>query len=125
MTVLSNYDTASFPNGVGLAVIISSVAPQAGSPLRSDRLLGRTGASLVPQAGQMGNFGADPEMHSQSLLMNIEPIIKGLESWIYPVSRLMSRIASAFLFLMMLLTVTDVFLRKVYSKSILGTVEVT
>lgn len=38
---------------------------------------------------------------------------------------MMSRIASVFLFLMMLLTVADVFLRKVYSKSILGTVEVT
>jgi TRAP-type C4-dicarboxylate transport system permease small subunit len=37
----------------------------------------------------------------------------------------MSRIASVTLVLMMLLTVTDVFLRKVFSQSILGTVEVT
>lgn len=57
--------------------------------------------------------------------MNIEQISKGLQSWVHPVSRMMSRIASVFLFLMMLLTVADVFLRKVYSKSILGTVEVT
>ena len=57
--------------------------------------------------------------------MDIERINKGLESWVHPVSKVMSRVASVFLFLMMLLTVTDVFLRKVYSKSILGTVEVT
>ncbi len=48
-----------------------------------------------------------------------------MESGLRPVSRFMSRIASGFLFLMMCLTTTDVFLRKVYSQSILGTVEVT
>ena len=37
----------------------------------------------------------------------------------------MSRIGSFFLFLMMFLTIADVFLRKVFSKSILGTVEIT
>ena len=57
--------------------------------------------------------------------MNIERISKSLESWVHPLSKVMSRIGSVFLFLMMLLTVTDVFLRKVYSKSILGTVEVS
>jgi TRAP-type C4-dicarboxylate transport system permease small subunit len=57
--------------------------------------------------------------------MNIERINKSLESWVHPLSKVMNRVASVFLFFMMLLTVTDVFLRKVYSKSILGTVEVT
>lgn len=57
--------------------------------------------------------------------MNAERLSKSLESWVYPVSKIMSRIASVFLFLMMCLTMADVFLRKVYSQSILGTVEVT
>ena len=52
-------------------------------------------------------------------------IVQGLESWVHPISKLMSRIASVILFLMMLLTIADVFLRKVFSKSILGTVELT
>ena len=49
----------------------------------------------------------------------------GLEKWVHPLSKLMSHIASVILFLMMLLTITDVFLRKVFSNSILGTVELT
>ncbi len=57
--------------------------------------------------------------------MNMERLHKSLESWVHPMSKLMSRIASVILFLMMCLTITDVFLRKVYSKSLLGTVEVT
>ena len=57
--------------------------------------------------------------------MNIERISRSLEVWVHPVSKLMSRVASVVLFSMMLLTITDVFLRKVFSKSILGTVEVT
>lgn len=57
--------------------------------------------------------------------MKIEKLNKGLEGWVYPISKLMNRIASAILFLMMFLTITDVFLRKVFSQSILGTVEVT
>lgn len=40
-------------------------------------------------------------------------------------SRFLNVIASLILFLMMLLTVTDVFLRKTLAKSILGTVEIT
>ena len=57
--------------------------------------------------------------------MKIEQLNRWFESRIYPLSKLMSRIASVVLFLMMLLTITDVFLRKVFSKSILGTVELT
>jgi len=57
--------------------------------------------------------------------MSIDGVKRNLERWIYPVSKLMGRIASVILVLMMLLTVTDVFLRKVFSRSILGTVEVS
>jgi TRAP-type mannitol/chloroaromatic compound transport system permease small subunit len=57
--------------------------------------------------------------------MWIDGLKRNLERGIYPVSKLMSRIASVILVLMMLLTVTDVFLRKVFSRSILGTVEVS
>jgi TRAP-type C4-dicarboxylate transport system permease small subunit len=57
--------------------------------------------------------------------MSVEGLKGNLEKWVYPISKLMSRIASVTLVLMMLLTVTDVFLRKVFSQSILGTVEVT
>ena len=57
--------------------------------------------------------------------MKIERINQGFKSWVYPVSRLTSRIASGILFLMMLLTIADVFMRKVFSRSILGTVELT
>ena len=41
--------------------------------------------------------------------MSIDGVKQNLERWIYPVSKLMSRIASVILVLMMLLTVTDVF----------------
>lgn len=57
--------------------------------------------------------------------MNIEWLSQSFEKWDHPISRMMSRIASVILFLMMLLTIADVFLRKVFSKSILGTVELT
>ena len=57
--------------------------------------------------------------------MFVEVLKRKLEVWIYPVTKIMSRIASVTLVIMMLLTVTDVFLRKVFSYSILGTVEVT
>ena len=57
--------------------------------------------------------------------MSIEGFKRNLERWVYPISRLMSWIASAILVIMMLLTVTDVFLRKVFNQSVLGTVEVT
>jgi TRAP-type mannitol/chloroaromatic compound transport system permease small subunit len=57
--------------------------------------------------------------------MSIEGVERNLERWIHPVSKLMSRIASVILVLMMFLTVTDVFLRKVFNRSILGTVEVS
>jgi len=57
--------------------------------------------------------------------MKIEQLHRSFESWVYPISKTVNRIASAVLFLMMLLTIADVFLRKVFSQSILGTVEVT
>ena len=57
--------------------------------------------------------------------MKIERLHKTLENWIFPLTKFMKGIASLILFLMMLLTITDVFLRKVFSNSILGTVEVS
>ena len=57
--------------------------------------------------------------------MRIERLNSSLQSWIYPLSRVTNYIASVTLFFMMLLTITDVILRKTVSKSILGTVEVT
>ena len=57
--------------------------------------------------------------------MAIARINSFIEKWVHPVSRFMGYIASAVLFLMMILTITDVLLRKLASKSILGTVEVT
>lgn len=57
--------------------------------------------------------------------MSIEKVNTLLQGWIRPLSRFMSRIASVILFLMMILTILDVVLRKLASKSILGTVELT
>ncbi|MDB4444091.1 TRAP transporter small permease [bacterium] len=57
--------------------------------------------------------------------MKIEGLNKTLQGWVYPLSNIMDRIASVVLFFMMLLTIADVFLRKVFSKSIMGTVEVS
>ena len=57
--------------------------------------------------------------------MKIEQVHRSFESWVYPISKIVNRIASGVLFCMMLLTIADVFLRKVFSQSILGTVEVT
>jgi TRAP-type C4-dicarboxylate transport system permease small subunit len=59
------------------------------------------------------------------LLMKIERLNRSLQSWFYPVSKILDRVASVILFSMTLLTIADVFLRKVFSRSILGTVEVT
>ena len=57
--------------------------------------------------------------------MKIERLNQRLEGVVHPITKLMSWVASVILFSMMLLTITDVFLRKVFSRSILGTVEVT
>jgi len=57
--------------------------------------------------------------------MKIKQLYHSFESWVYPISKIVNRIASGVLFFMMLLTIADVFLRKVFSQSILGTVEVT
>ncbi|MBN1102427.1 MAG: TRAP transporter small permease [Deltaproteobacteria bacterium] len=50
---------------------------------------------------------------------------KGVERWAALVSEWMDRTASVILFLMMVLTTADVFGRKVFSDSILGTVELS
>ena len=47
------------------------------------------------------------------------------QAWVYWISKALNSFASIILFFMMLLTIADVFLRKVFSQSILGTVEVT
>ena len=57
--------------------------------------------------------------------MNIERLNQNFQSRIYPISKKLDRIASIILFFMMLLTVADVFLRKVFSRPIMGSVEVT
>lgn len=57
--------------------------------------------------------------------MNLAQLTRLFQSLVYPVSKVMNRIASIILFFMMALTITDVFLRKVFSRSILGTVELT
>lgn len=61
----------------------------------------------------------------RSLFMKIERLNQDFQSRIYPISKILSRAASVILFLMMLLTIADVFLRKVFSRPIMGTVEVT
>jgi TRAP-type C4-dicarboxylate transport system permease small subunit len=57
--------------------------------------------------------------------MKIGQLQQGFESWVYPISKVVNRVASVALFCMMFLTIADVFLRKMFSSSILGTVEVT
>lgn len=57
--------------------------------------------------------------------MGIEQLNRGFQSWVYPISKVANHIASVILFFMMFLTIADVFLRKVFSRSILGTVELT
>ncbi|MBI4767308.1 MAG: TRAP transporter small permease [Deltaproteobacteria bacterium] len=57
--------------------------------------------------------------------MTIRGIHSWFESWVNPVSRFLSHIASFVLFLMMILTILDVCLRKAFSDSITGTVEVS
>lgn len=57
--------------------------------------------------------------------MKIYPNREVLQNKIARLSELMHRAACIVLFLMMLLTIADVFLRKVFAKSILGTVEIT
>jgi TRAP-type C4-dicarboxylate transport system permease small subunit len=57
--------------------------------------------------------------------MKIERLNQGFQSRIYPISKILNRAASAILFFMMLLTIADVFMRKVFSRPIMGSVEVT
>ena len=54
-----------------------------------------------------------------------ERIERIARKFVFPLPTFMSRVASVVLLLMMFLTVSDVFLRKVFAKSILGTVEIT
>jgi len=55
----------------------------------------------------------------------MQKLLTGLQRWIPPLSGVMNHIASVVLFLMMVLTILDVVLRKLASKSILGTVELS
>ena len=57
--------------------------------------------------------------------MKIERLNQNFQSRVYPISKKLDRIATIILFFMMLLTVADVFLRKVFSRPIMGSVEVT
>ena len=57
--------------------------------------------------------------------MKIERLNQGFQSWVYPISKILSRAASVILFSMMLLTIADVFLRTVFSRPILGALEMT
>jgi TRAP-type C4-dicarboxylate transport system permease small subunit len=57
--------------------------------------------------------------------MKIDQLNQKLQAWVYPMTKIVNTVAMVILFLMMVLTITDVFLRKVFSNSILGTVEVT
>lgn len=67
---------------------------------------------------------ADPEREALAKMPN-DRLEQIAQKYIYPIPSIMSRIGSYVLFLMMFLTVADVFLRKVFAKSILGTVEIT
>jgi TRAP-type C4-dicarboxylate transport system permease small subunit len=57
--------------------------------------------------------------------MKIERLNQSFQSRIYPISKILNRAASAILFFMMLLTIADVFMRKVFNRPIMGSVEVT
>ncbi len=57
--------------------------------------------------------------------MKIHSFIRAFENRIYPFCRFLTRLAAAVLFLMMVLTVCDVFMRKTFSEPILGTVELS
>jgi len=57
--------------------------------------------------------------------MKLERLSQNFQSFVYPISKTLNSIASVILFSMMFLTVADVFMRKVFSKSILGTVEMS
>ena len=57
--------------------------------------------------------------------MEMHRFTRGLEARFYPVVRFVDRITWVVLFMMMLMTMADVFLRKFSNQSILGTVELT
>ena len=57
--------------------------------------------------------------------MDVRSLSSVVAKGLYPVTRFMDRITWAVLFFMMLMTMLDVFLRKFFNASILGTVEVT
>jgi TRAP-type C4-dicarboxylate transport system permease small subunit len=57
--------------------------------------------------------------------MGIRGFTRGVESRFYPIARFVDRITWVFLFIMMLMTMADVLLRKFSNLSILGTVELT
>lgn len=57
--------------------------------------------------------------------MRMQSVTRSFESWFYPVVRFVDRITWIVLFIMMLMTMADVLLRKFSNLSILGTVELT
>ena len=57
--------------------------------------------------------------------MQVDKIYHTMHKKVVLIAKVMNWIAAAALFVMMLLTVSDVFLRKVYSRSIMGTVELS
>lgn len=57
--------------------------------------------------------------------MTLKRVTTGLEKTLYPLARYLDRITWVVLFIMMVMTMTDVFLRKFSNLSLLGTVELT
>jgi len=64
-------------------------------------------------------------MQGRVWLMKVESLTKGIRSWLFPIVRFVDRITWIALFGMMMMTITDVFLRKFTNFSILGSVELT
>lgn len=69
-------------------------------------------------------FKADPE-EDRLFIMRFNRLNQNFKLFIYPLSNGLNSIASVILFSIMSLTVADVFMRKTFSKSILGTIEMS
>ena len=57
--------------------------------------------------------------------MKLERFQHAVRSWFFPIVRFVDRITWLVLFAMMIMTITDVLLRKIVNKSILGSLELT
>ena len=57
--------------------------------------------------------------------MTLDRLKRSMQQGLFPVIKVIDRVTWAFLFLMMLMTMIDVLLRKFTNLSILGTVELT